>query len=437
MSFYSFYGGKRGHSFVISKKYKSIREMELDFGNPDCQVEIGQFVLIDVNYEGKTSVDAIDTGKLYQRDITGPLYITDLSGPTGKTPIIGIGNVSAPEGEKDTHDTVKVTTSNNYDEDTGDYLGSDLNFEIPVPKIKLSVETGPQGSDVQIKRVVEDGQTTDDTKFTPHYHMIIPRGSRGISIDNVRITEALDGSEQSHLIIDYVDPSYPEATDSIPPYSSDLGLIKTIEKLEVDRNANLNCYYSNNPTTPVKLVTIRYITEFNKEPDAVFGEEPSGWTDISGGDSAKVYARYSDTGFEKHYIGTLNSILKIGKVLIPKDDTMKQNAQKLLIAMADGRVVDLGDIRGCKGDPGDPLQIYTYYETLDEIKVLGDKDKVIGLKPAGDDTMILYFYDQERQEWVSLGSVSDHKGSQILVQEDEPGINEQTIGDAWFISEPE
>lgn len=430
---YSFYGGKRGQGFVIKKKYNSVQAMVEDFASPNCQVDIGEYVMISVDVNGKTAVDIPDTGKLYMREITGPEYITDLSGPRGKTPVIDIGTVSAPPGQAGSADTVKVTTTNHYDGDTKDYLGSSLNFTIPVPTMTLTGETGPVGSEVKIERVIKSNQTINDTKFTPEYHITIPRGWQGVGLVSAAIKRALNNTEDSHLILDYVDPSYPRGEGSVKPYSQDLGLIKTIVKVEIDGNSNLNCYYSNNPSTPVKLGTIRYITEFSKEPDFVFSNDPNNWVDASGTNAAKVYSKYSDTGNEKHYLGTLNSIDKIGKIIIPKTGDMKQCAQELLIGFTNGQLKNLGDIRGAKGDPGPPIQVHTYYTSLDELRANANKDDVVGLQPPGADDVSLWFYDVERNEWISLGKITTQDGIRVLVQEDEPLPGEQEIGDLWFM----
>jgi len=436
-SFYGFYGGKRGISGSIAKTYISIEAMREDFAKPNCQVGIGEMVMIDVQVNGVTSIDAQDTGKLFVREIDGPRYITDLSGPTGKTPMIGVGEVLAPEGDLDKNNEIIITATDYFDKDSGDYNGSNLNFTIPVPTIDLEGQTGKPGSEVTITRIVKDGQTTDDTKFNPYYLITIPRGWTGIGAVSAAIKASLKGDEMSHLILDYVDPSYPDAPGSVPPYSQDLGLIKTIEKIEINKESDLICYFSDHPATPVVLGTLRFVTDFNKEVDYPFGANPENWENKEGLDNAKVYVKYSDTGDTKHYIGTMRSIVDAGTIVIPRDASMEQYAIQLVLAFADGTIKNLGDIRGRKGDPGDPIQVHQYFTSYEDMVANADTGMIAALQLPGAEMVTLYFYDRESSVWRSLGTISvqEGAGTNIIVQTDEPLAGVQSEGDIWFILE--
>ena len=66
----SFYGGRQGHSFIISKVYKSIEEMVEDFGNANCLVGFDEYVLI--NTENRSLPE---NGDIYKRgyDLNGTI----------------------------------------------------------------------------------------------------------------------------------------------------------------------------------------------------------------------------------------------------------------------------------------------------------------------------------------------------------------------------
>ena len=104
----SFYGGRRGVSFIIKKSYASVTEMLQDFAKTSCEVNFGQYILI--NTENKNDPN---NGALYRRGLdvnssrTIPLweynetqgiwvksqveargaeYIGTIAGPSGRAP---------------------------------------------------------------------------------------------------------------------------------------------------------------------------------------------------------------------------------------------------------------------------------------------------------------------------------------------------------------
>lgn len=427
---YSFYGGKRGISFTISKKYVSIADMIADFALPECQVGIGEYVMIDVNVNGVTAVDQADTGKLYQRGIDGPIYITDLSGPTGKTPIVEVGQVSVPLGSAE-NDTIKITTSKKFNEDTGDFIGADFNFTIPAINLGFSAETLEPGQEVEVSRVLVGDETELDTAFYPNYVIRIPQGYQGIGIISAEIKESLDYTEQSHLILTFRNPANDQEEQK------DLGLLQTIEKIEIDQDSKLKVYYSNNPSKAIELGTLRYVTSFDKENDYSFSGDASEWTSQSG-DYGKIYNTFSDTGTEKHYIGTLSSISNIGKVTIPKTGNMNQDGQALKVGFTDGRVVDLGDIRGERGEVGPPVQVKEVYESYEDMVANADPAQgMVAIQDAATGMTIIYLYDTLTQTWVktSFNGNETNTGTNIIVSAEQPSSVTQNIGDLWLVIE--
>ena len=89
MEYNSFYGGRRGASFVIIKSYKSIADMVAAFqqGGAYKVVNYDEYVLIDT--ENKNDKD---NGKIYRRgyeynnSMGGADYIGQIVGPAGMAP---------------------------------------------------------------------------------------------------------------------------------------------------------------------------------------------------------------------------------------------------------------------------------------------------------------------------------------------------------------
>ena len=89
---YSFYGGRPGNSFVITKSYDSYQQMVEDFTSSNCLVHYDEYVLI--NTHGR---DNPDGGKLYRRAYgntadTCAEYIGIIAGPAGPAPNLQLGN---------------------------------------------------------------------------------------------------------------------------------------------------------------------------------------------------------------------------------------------------------------------------------------------------------------------------------------------------------
>ena len=85
----SFYGGRRGASFVIVKKYNSIKEMVDLFkqGGNYKTVNYDEYVLIDT-----VSKNDADNGKIYRRgyeytnNLGGAVFVGQIVGPAGMAP---------------------------------------------------------------------------------------------------------------------------------------------------------------------------------------------------------------------------------------------------------------------------------------------------------------------------------------------------------------
>lgn len=111
---YSFYGGRPGKSFVISKTFNSYEEMAAAFsrGLNYQEVVYGEYVLINT-----TDPRDMENGRLYKRGYEGPEYVGCIEGPPGYSPHVKIENFN-------TIDTLKNLES---DMDK-DYLYSEGEF---------------------------------------------------------------------------------------------------------------------------------------------------------------------------------------------------------------------------------------------------------------------------------------------------------------------
>ena len=113
----SFYGGKQGHSFIISKTYATIQEMVTSFGknNSNCPVSFGEYVLINtVNKSNPENGQIFRRGydynssrkivtyqptygganpyESYEILANGAEYIGTIVGPSGHAPVFNFGH---------------------------------------------------------------------------------------------------------------------------------------------------------------------------------------------------------------------------------------------------------------------------------------------------------------------------------------------------------
>ena len=112
----SFYGGRQGKSFIISKTYSSVQDMTNDFYKLlDCSVNFNEYVLINTEYKNNP-----ENGRIYQRgydyasdrkidsyvlnstdalftvnsiNAYGAIYIGTIVGPSGPAPLIEFNTI--------------------------------------------------------------------------------------------------------------------------------------------------------------------------------------------------------------------------------------------------------------------------------------------------------------------------------------------------------
>ena len=135
MEYNSFYGGRRGASFVIAKKYSTIAEMIAAFsqGGDYKTVNYDEYVLIDA--ENKNDKD---NGKIYRR---GYEYNNSMGGAIYEGQIVGPAGM-APHTEMHTIDEVEQIEQRegfDYRRGSGSYGPADQNI---VPGKYIEAESG-------------------------------------------------------------------------------------------------------------------------------------------------------------------------------------------------------------------------------------------------------------------------------------------------------
>lgn len=233
MEYNSFYGGRRGASFVIVKRYSTIKEMVDAFqqGGAYKTVNYDEYVLIDtVNKNDK------DNGKIYRRGydynnaVGGAIFEGQIVGPSGPAPhtimttIDDVNKITTIDGLVDEEGNTyrrttgkyapatnlvpgaKGTVGNRVFDDSTDSIQwaavsvRDANsyestvhigFKIPYPIIDFSTEsvsTYKDGNyaDTSAATRVDDGKHP----FFEKWKISIPKGVKGDALKNFRVMTA-------------------------------------------------------------------------------------------------------------------------------------------------------------------------------------------------------------------------------------------------------
>lgn len=215
----SFYGGRRGASFIISKSYPSIESLIRDFGNKECEVGYDEYAFID-------NINSIDNGKIYRHSSinstdNGAVYIGQILQSNNTVTEMPNFKVSSIDNilNKDTENkqSGEYTLSNN-DIIPGKYIengqerynnnikwatctinenGKDLvyiGFKFPYTIIDFSVTPITIEEAQERKSLIE--RIDDKTHpFFQNWNLFIPSGKDGTSISNLRVIQANDTVE--------------------------------------------------------------------------------------------------------------------------------------------------------------------------------------------------------------------------------------------------
>jgi len=296
MEYNSFYGGRRGASFIITKKYSSIDEMINLFsrGGEYKDVNYDDYVLIDT--ENKNNPD---NGKIYRRgyeytnEFGGAIYTGQIVGPAGLAPhltlhtIDTVKEIQQTEGYDYRTGEGRYTTANNslipgkvVNPNTGAITYNDdiqwaycsvrndndsdsiahIGFSFPYPVIDYEVETLPDYEDMTLVRV--DDQTHP---FYEKWRLSLPKGAKGDSFRNLRTMiadntiEPYEGQEDDitnhREVVVYDFYTYDEPVGTYKTYY--VGYFNKIDNINVT-NAGLitiDYSYANTETYQLKLPT--------------------------------------------------------------------------------------------------------------------------------------------------------------------------------------
>ena len=291
MEYNSFYGGRRGASFIITKSYKTIAEMVTAFkqGGAYKVVDYDDYVLIDT--ENKNNPD---NGKLYRRgydynnSMGGAIYEGQIVGPAGLAPHTQIDTVNnveqkaAQEGyeyrrgsgeyklddnsivpgkyvesgsgvtrynDKITWAYCSVRDINSYESTA--YIG----FTFPYTVIDFTATSkSPYVNGVYEENSAEVTRIDDETHpFYEKWNISVPRGLKGHSTENITWAEATSDIEDypdkstdiaNHKkVLTYEEKSYDiqENGEVIKKY---IGKFNEIETTAIDTRYHLLVYYT-------------------------------------------------------------------------------------------------------------------------------------------------------------------------------------------------
>lgn len=284
MEYNSFYGGRRGASFVITKSYETIAEMIAAFkqGGDYTIVNYDDYVLIDTNNKNDP-----DNGKLYRRgydynnDMGGAIYEGQIVGPAGLAPhmkidiINNIEQMIAEEGyeyrrgrgdyqinnnsivpgkyiesgsgvekynDKITWAYCSVRDKNSYESTA--YIG----FTFPYTVIDFTASSISAYSNSSAQRV-------DDSThpFYEKWNIKIPKGIKGESSTDISLEVATSDIEDyadkaddianNRKVLTYIETNYDNsaAGSSIKKY---IGKVNEIENTAIDNRYHLLVYYN-------------------------------------------------------------------------------------------------------------------------------------------------------------------------------------------------
>lgn len=304
MEYNSFYGGRRGASFVIAKRYSTIAEMIAAFsqGGDYKTVNYDEYVLIDT--ENKNNKD---NGKIYRRgyeynnSMGGAIYEGQIVGPAGMAPHTEIHTIDEVEQIQQREDFEYRRGSGSYsktDENLvpGKYIeaGSgiikyndeiewaycsvrDLNshestahigFKFPYTVIDYetrSVSTYNNGSyaDTSTATRIDDGSHP----FFEKWRIDIPKGIKGNSIENIQLVEATSDIEDytgkaddivnHRKILTYEEREYNnlETGEVTKKY---VGKINEVQETAIDSRYHLLIYYSDPAVRAALINTATY-----------------------------------------------------------------------------------------------------------------------------------------------------------------------------------
>ena len=484
MGYHSFYGGRRGASFILSGKFNSYQEMVDNFkqGNLYSTINFDEYVIIE-------STDA-DNGEIYRRGYDynnekgGAIYVGKISGPIGlpgMAPLVSLDTyekVMARPEEK----TEGAYTLNNQDllpgkyvengevkyNDTINWVGCSftthdqtesyayIGFTFPYTVIDFEAEkVSPYYTGPLVERIDDNSHP-----FYQHMKLLFPQGKQGDSIRNIRIGLASEVTEdyigkqddidnqRQVFMCDYYDYTALEDGEKTTVYLGDYNVIKNIV---LNPNGTLTISYSHDNDS-VYSKQLKWITSTIIDVGENEGEG-----------SQKIKITYN-TGEEVVLGHAINYIMKTAvtnnyHLLFLYSDPVKR-AEVVAAgknALWDGRNdwEDLGSIKNYNGilvglnlKVADIPQLETqpgaisYLNQTYPIGLVGLdlQGKIVSVLDLFGETN-LYAFDYDKNVWFSLGQLSGGSGGggTVVGPEGDTAVEalaaELPFQGVWFITE--
>lgn len=290
MDSYSFYGGKQGYNFVLTRSFSSVDDMVTEFrkGLQYTEVNFGEYVLINT-----PNINNEDNGRLFRRGhnyndtLGGAEYIGTIVGPAGKTPNLVLETINEVKSyrDKEGYDTLysegeyNVTSGSlmpgkNNDgtyndaikwascsvkmvdgQETTVYLGfsfpyfvSDFSADSVSPYYNRNSQEANFTNTNLVNRIDDERHP-----FYGAWNIKIPRGIKGDTSKNFRVIPAsesvqdYDGkaddvaNNRMILVYDYYKYDKSESGEPVTVY---LGDYNTIYNIEVEEDGSLTLQYT-------------------------------------------------------------------------------------------------------------------------------------------------------------------------------------------------
>ena len=480
MEYTSFYGGRRGSSFVIVKSFPSVAEMVAAFSQGGAYKTVGydEYVIIDT-----IDKNDIDNGKIYRRgydfnnEVGGAIYIGQIVGPDGAAPQVEMKTYKEVEDLYDTHGPVDPATGDEYRKTEGEYAPSENlvpgewiedgeeKFNDAIKWVACSIRDEHSNSstvhvgfiipymvvDYTAKSVDPYFHRTDETdkfendrlvyrednKQHPYYekwHLDIPKGIKGDTIKNLRVTTVAECNEQHPgWLQQYAGMNDDEITEAIKkerkimvydyyhfdkeaegePVSIYLGDYNEITNINLADNGTLTIDYSHNDEQVFDRVfkwikSVQLDTEtghlavvFNHDQD-VNGEPTIYETDLrwvkdiefkDNGSVNLVYTTNTDKGLE------YDRLIKWIKEVTLDPDTGRLTVKYNYDETPDGEpTIYEQDLKWVKDVSVTDTGTITFDYTVGDDKVYNNKIKwikEIKLNPDTGKFEVIYNYDQD------------------------------------------
>lgn len=485
MGYYSFYGGRRGASFILSGKFSSYQEMVNNFkqGNLYSTINYDEYVIID-------SIDK-NNGEIYRRgydynnDKGGAVFVGKISGPIGlpgAAPLLTLetyGTVAArPEektegaysleaqdlipgkyiedGEEKFNDNIKWICCSflaENQEESYAYIG----FTFPYTVIDFEAErVSAYYTGGLIERI--------DNKAHPFYQkmkLLLPQGKQGDSVRNIRIglaseiTQEYEGKQDDIdnnryvFMCDYYDYTSSEEGEKSTLY---LGDYNVITGLSIATDGTITINYSHEDSShwdkKIKWITSTVIDTgtnegegtqkikivYNTGEEVTLGEPINYIMKTAITDNYHLLFLYSDPQRRAEVVAAGKSAVWEGRSDWEDLGSIK-NYNGILV----GLNLSVAEISALGSTELERISYLNenYPAGLQGIDLQG---KVVSITDLLNE-VTLYAFDYDKNSWFSLGAISGETGGGGTVVGPEGDAGTQELVDAlpfqgiWFITE--